>query len=460
MKIVVFVLYVFGLHTNYTYFYDPATPVPFTVCALAWLLSVPVLAMQVLSIKWKQNWPMVIFVLLAIAVTFFTAQQEYYLKSFKGVLQLIYSMVVAAGLYYLVLSMPRATLARVSFVLLLFVAAFSVLERIAAVGAISDKFRTLLDTGGVAGSVYDSDLRDMAMGGIRSKVFSLEPSHAAITFFWLSMVFIWSSRGRAPTIAVWLCACAASIWSIRSPILLVAVLCGVPAFGLVRRSRKASALPLELKALHLVVTLTLTGILLYVTWDLFSERAEEVAQVEGSFMMRVSGPGLFLTEFIPKFPFVGVGVVGDLDMLSDDLLGMYRAMGLSWMGAEYVGKTISNCLGLHFVYFGGLGGLAMLWLLLKASWIEERLLWLMVMVQVAAVWMSMGGYNSARVWCVSFALLAAARSKLLADAEEKSKANTIQGYSAYLWGQISPGRSEGAGLLGVRGSRAPGLFSP
>ena len=412
MKIIIFVLYVFGLHTSYTYLLDPTTPIPFTVCALAFLLSVPVVVMQARSGKLKQIWPFLAYILLAIVVTYITAQPEYYLKSFRGALQLVYSLVIATGLYYLVLSMPQATLARVCFVLLIGLAVFAALERIPAVGALSDRFRALLDTGGLAGGVYNSDLRDIAMhGDIRSKVFSLEPSHAAITFFWLSMVFIWSSRGRALTIAVWLCACALSIWSIQSPILLMAVVCGVPAFSLVRRSRHASALPLEFQVLPLLVTLALTGILFYVTWDLFSARAGDVIAGEGSFIMRVSGPWLFLTEFIPKFPFVGVGVVGDLDMLSEQLLGMYRALGLSWMGPEFVGKSLSNCLGLHFVYFGGLGSLVTLWLLLKASWMNDRKIWLLVMVQSAALWMSMGGYNSVRVWCVSFALLAAARSK-------------------------------------------------
>ena len=408
-------LYVVGIETTYTYFINPELPIPFTVCALAACLATRSIY-DVLKHWNNERWWLVCYVAIALVITAATARGEYYGKSIRGASQLIYSLWLALGFYCALSKLPRATISRMALGILWFIAIFAVLEKNPEVSAISDRFRALMDTGGTMGGVYDSDLRDIATHGtIRAKVFALEPSHAAITFFYVSMVFIWAARAGLVANLAWLGACAFALWGIRSPILVPCAFVGLITIVVIRRQQRTAILK-EVQLANGLMAIGVFFAMAFVSWDLFAERANEIVEGEGSFMQRVSGPWIFLREYLPKHPLVGTGVVGDLDLLSDQLLGLYRSLGASWMGPEFVGKTISNCLGLHFIYFGALGGLVTLGLLLKATWLNNRAFWCVLCVQLLCVWMSMGGYNSARVWCASAAILCMARRLAITSA--------------------------------------------
>ena len=102
-------------------------------------------------------------------------------------------------------------------------------------------------------------------------------------------------------------------------------------------------------------------------------------------------------------------------MYVDDIRTMYLSMGMSWISLvsdEGIAQGISNSVGLHFIYFGGVCGLLAFGFLIMLCRLRRFSLWLLLLVQLGILWCMQGGYNTAMLWCTSAAIVAAAKRRV------------------------------------------------
>ena len=413
--VALFILFFTGVHTAVSLYWWTAFPVPYIACGAAMLLSVPRILPALRRITWRQSWAVPAYLIVAVVITLLTAQRQYLVYSIRGVGQLVYSVATAVSLYWLVLKIPRARLARVCLALLVLLTAVAVLEALGPLKGLVDTVVSWLSPNWN----YSSEERDIIlMGAIRSKAFAPEPSIAAVSIFWLSMMFLWSTRLGTFQMTAWMVLMAADIWAIRSPVFLLTLVCG---FVLLAVRRMADPTWQKLSSWRMVPVLL--AVLLNVTvlagaFSIFYQRAISIETGEGSYIMRISGPFVFTGKFLATHPIAGVGVVGDLRNLTEEIAKAYDSLGLRLDPTESIEKAVSNRLALHFIYFGGVGSVITIALLLKASRLGHRLFWFVLLMQIVCFTLTGGGYNSAPMWAEFAALLAVARIKLAADREE------------------------------------------
>jgi hypothetical protein len=419
LNIACFLLHILGVITVFTIPLGGA-PVPYLVCGIASALAMPLLWPRLIQLRLKDCWPMVLYLMFATAVTAFAAESPYVVRSIRGVIQLYYSVGVATCLYLLIFSIRREKMATFCLVFLMIMAVASLLEFLGPLRSVSDTFRQIASPNWG----YSNDERDIAMhGAIRTKVFTPEPSGAAGAFFWVSMLFFWSANLNYRRLLMWLVAAAILLWTVRSPTFIPAILCSLVTILVLECIDRGGKL---LSSRNMMFTGGLMGIsvlILIAAYPIFEERFKSISSGEGSFTMRESGALQFAGEYVEKHPFVGTGVVGDLEMLSGELseffisLGLVRDIKFSNVTEDSqfsVSKSLTNNVAVHFVYFGGLCGLIAAALLLRATFIGRRGLWMLVLLQIFIFAMAGGGYNSAPIWCIGFSLVAVARLRFIA----------------------------------------------
>src|SRR5579863_9344453 len=219
LNLVCFCLYVVGVLTAFGISIGGGAPFPYMLCGVAGLLAALCILPYLLCLRLKDCWPIVAYLALATVCTGIAAEQDYLVRSARGILQLYYSVALAAGLYFIVLSIPREKMVSICLIVCVIMALASVLEFFGPLRNLSDSFRQLASPNWG----YDNDARDLAMhGAVRSKVFSPEPSVAATCFFWISMMFLWSMTVNPRHLVLWLMAAVVMLWTVRSPTLVVA----------------------------------------------------------------------------------------------------------------------------------------------------------------------------------------------------------------------------------------------
>ncbi len=410
MRIIALFLFFVGLHTYFTVAVAPGIPVPNAICLFAAALGCIHLGIRKLIRQALREWRMGLFLIFAILVTLFSVQSGYAAKSFRGVLQLMYAFALGLVLITLMEKSPREVLGRGALLLIIAIAFSAALEALGPLKALSDAFRQYA----TPNWFYDVDNRDIDIHGrIRSKVFSPEPSTAAISLYCLSMILLWGSRLSVRLLLAWLIAMMISLWAIGSPIVAISILVGLATVavwlleGIYRRRRwilLLGALSLVACAMTILVTVLVIQM---------RQRIEQIQEGDISFTLRVTGSAEFTSEFVRRHPAVGIGVVGDVDMLVGELREFYVARGDRWIAQfedEVVKKMISNNVFIHFIYWGGFGGMFAGLLLLSAIKIKSILLKFLVLVQLSVLWMTLGGYNTPTIWCLSAAIVVMGRS--------------------------------------------------
>jgi len=414
-SITVFCLYFAGLHTALNLSLGAGVPIPYLLCGIACVLSLYIGAAQMRGISLKESWPLVTYVILAVMVTAVAAESDYVTRSAKGILQLFYSLTVAICLYFLVLSIPRDRMTSLCLILLTIMAVASVLESVPLLREYFDSVGEWLSPDWFS----SNDLRDeLIHGATRAKILSPEPSVAATSFFWVSMLFSWCWRPNLKQGLWWGATAMILLFTVRSPIVIIGIALSVIAIYWFRMANQKARSSLGTN-IALLVLLVLVAIgVSFVAYNIFEARLESILSGEGSFSMRVSGALQFAADYAIRHPWFGTGVVGDLEMLSEEIVGFYRSIGMGsgfdistyggWVTAR---KGLSNDIALHFVYFGGIGGLVAGGLLLRVLKLSNRWLWTMLVFQIFTFSMASGGYNSAPIWCIGASLLAAAKLK-------------------------------------------------
>jgi hypothetical protein len=414
LTIFCFCLFFVGIHTVYGLPLGGETAFPFILCGIASALALPSILPQLLRLRLKTCWPMIAYLALATLITAVAAEPGFFVRSIRGILGLYYSVAVASCLFFMVSLIPRQKMATVCLIICVIMALASLLEFLGPLRNTSDTFRALVSPNWG----YDADERDLAMhGAVRSKVFTPEPSLAATSFFWISMLYLCSMTINYRQLLLWFVAAITMLWTVRSPTLIAAMACSFISFFIFHSLGAGKRLFTRRNLTILLVCLAIVASVAIAAHGIFEARIASISSgEEGSFIMRETGALQFAAEYVTKHPILGTGVVGDLEMLSNDIVSFLTSLSVvidmgTISGITEARKAITNVIALHFIYYGGVGGLVELAFLFASLYLRNRCLFALLLFQVVVFSMSGGGYNGPPIWCISSSLLAAAKLK-------------------------------------------------
>lgn len=347
-----------------------------------------------------------LFISVVLFVNILSYDKVYYSSYFVGPLQLIYSIFVSAAVYLIARDIRLIILQNWCLTLTFVIMALSVAELNIIVSSTFARITELLTANASLANAFDAaEMRDMAMhGSVRSKVFATEPSHAALTLMALGFGFFWT-RPRFQLVIAWMAMIVICIWTIRSPILVALLLLG-PALSLIIREKKGRVVRL-LGGMILLLAFAF-AISDYVL-AIFGSRIDTGGGGDGSFDMRFTVPLQFTTDFLAGHLLYGVGIVGDFDMLTYEILAAYHERGMTYVDYNNASFSLSNNLAQHFVSFGLFFGIVALIVLVFAARMRSGWAWVIICVECLTIWMFLGGYVLARVWVLCALILAIAR---------------------------------------------------
>jgi hypothetical protein len=401
--VLVLTIILFGIQTSASIVIENAFTINF---ALSAVFSIFALFINFRRIHFRNYNPILLYLFFVFFVNLITLNQMYFTDYFLGPAQLIYSLFIAYSLYMLIVELNLAILRRWCLGLTTVIAVLSVLELNSSISAaFTGATQALTANINLANAFNVSDMRDLSLHGtVRSKVFATEPSHTALTLMALGFGFFWT-KPNFKLIFIWIILVLICIWTIRSPIIAALLILAPTFLFTVSQNQKRIA-----RLLIGILPLLLSGYFLsdYLL-TMFGTRIETVGGGDGSFEMRFTVPFQFIVDFIPNHLLIGVGVVGDFDMLIYDILAAYYERGMSYIDYNSAAASISNNLAQHFISFGFFAGWLALAMLAFAARMRRALVWIVVCAQCLTIWMFLGGYVAARVWVLCALVLAVAR---------------------------------------------------
>jgi hypothetical protein len=402
-----FVMFIVGLHTSTTFYLGPKIPIPLILCAIAAVASQ---FLKEVRVKWAVTHPLTLFCILSFCLNIVLLDTAFAAKYYLGFIQLVYSIIIAVCAYRLTLAIPQNLVAKASLAIIGCVAFLSVAELDPSVRTLFFEISASLDTLH-ARNIAQLDhefARDLTQhGAIRSMALALEPSHAAITLLVVSYCLFWTGEIGIKRYLIWLVFMLICMWAIRSPIILIAIL--GPSISFVALRRGAEAIRQLFGALATLCIVT--AIMFPLISDIFMNRFEKIIDGDGSFIMRVSAPIMLLSDKLLDYALVGIGVVGNLDMLASEIVDLYYSIGITYIDIDSAGGALTNCLVVHFLYFGVTFGVIALFLLIKSIPITVPRLRTILIFQICSAWIFCGGYTSPRIWIIAAILSAATRHK-------------------------------------------------
>jgi hypothetical protein len=403
-------LILFGIQSTANFAVNANIVIPFALSATVSGISYIFIAR---NMNFDHYFPITIFIFICLFINIISYDSMYYDSYIIGFLQIIYSIFIAISLYFLIRSVNLSALQIWCLSLTAAITLLSVAELNSYVSSIFTSITEILAANSNLGSAFNvADARDLTMhGAVRSKVFATEPSHAALTLMALGFGFFWT-KPRFQLVSLWVVMIIICIWTIRSPILAALLLIG-PALAFITRETRG-------KFIQLIGALIMVLVFAFAISDyvlaMFGTRIETGAGSDGSFEMRFTVPLQFMTDFLPTHLLYGVGVVGDFDMLTYEILAAYHERGMSYIDYSNAGLSLSNNLAQHFVSFGLFFGFVALIVLAFVVRMRNGWAWAIICVECLTIWMFLGGYVVARVWVLCTLVLAIARRAELEEA--------------------------------------------
>jgi len=292
----------------------------------------------------------------------------------------------------------------------LFLVIGATLEQFAGLAIISDAFRSLV----YPKSAYVADVRDLQLfGGIRPKVFSLEPSFVGIWFTatmsaWLACTDArpFSSRFNAALVTcLWMGYVVRSSTIAFVAPLYVAQLLLLPSL---RVKRRGDHLSRAIIATALVGAFILVGVII----ELLPRGLAPEFVYGDSVYGRLIAPRLVTQAILTDSPIAGIGL-GNQDTLFAATLPVYLSNRLAFTGgyleASSARSLITNSFFLHWIYLGIVFGLIAATgyvRLLRSIQIQSVSY---VVATVSIIWFSIGGYVTVQCWTLFFLFATAAR---------------------------------------------------
>jgi len=335
-------------------------------------------------------------------------------KRSTGLLQLVYSLVIAYGMFLTLIHADRAQVSTILLTFCLVIIAGCALETWAGLRPISDKVRAALYDSAV---VYDADLRDLLLyGRVRPKLFTSEPS--AVTFAYTHFCAMWLvlSPWRYKYL-VFAGLLGLAILVLPGPTLMLMLLLAVPYFMFLTGGPRRTSAKRMIGAAILSSLIVLVAFLAGQVF--FAERFKEVQSgSDTSFFYRFTGPMLVALDMFKTHPWAGAGLTGE-PYIADQVLKVFMnsaSFSSAWQ-IPRIGDVLTNYFWLHWIYLGAVWGVIVLASL--SLWL--RLLGAASILYCWAVWailgQASGSYVGPKTWAVL--LIAAAASILVARTEEQ-----------------------------------------
>jgi hypothetical protein len=337
-------------------------------------------------------------------------------KRFTGLIQLVYSMVIAYGLFLALVRGERNQIAWVLLGFCLFIIVGCLFENYGGLRDLSDRVRERIYERGL---VYDADLRDEVLyGRVRPKLFTSEPSAVTFAFTHYCAAWLVVSPWRYKLLVYFgLMACALVV--MPGPTLVLMLLLTVP-YLLFLAGRGKPTVARFVGAAAFSVLLVAAAIV--IGQSLFAERLHELATgKDASFFYRFTGPMLVAFDIFKHHTLAGAGLTGE-PYIANDVINVYmNASGFqaAWRFTR-IGEALTNYFWLHWIYLGLMCGVLVL--LALSMWL--RLLGVSSVVYCWAVWVILGqasgAYVGPKTWAVL--LIAAAASVLVGRSSRRQLA--------------------------------------
>jgi hypothetical protein len=351
---------------------------------------------------------LMVVVTIYLGSTLFAADFSFLGKRFTGLLQLVYSLVIAYAMFLTLVDSERDQIATILLVFCLAVIVGCLLETYGGLRPISDKVREHLYDAGV---VYDGDRRDEILyGRIRPKLFTSEPS--AVTFAYTHFASVWLivSRWRYK-LAAYTGLVGLALFVLPGPTLVLMMLLVVPYLVFL-----SGVQPGRSQAKRMIGAAALSSMVVLVAFVLGTTFfAARIAQMQhgddASFFYRFTGPMLVAFDMFRHHPWAGSGLTGE-PYIADRVLDVYMNSGSfssAWRIPK-VGDVLTNYFWLHWIYLGLVWGVATLvglsWWLRKLGTPSILFCWITWIVLGQAS----GSYVGPKTWAV---LLIAAAASIL-----------------------------------------------
>ncbi len=391
-------LFLFGIATGIAVNFAAGVPIP---AVLAGAAGAVLLIKNLDRIGEGELQALVAVIMIYLLSILCAGGSQYLHERTKGLVQLVYSLVIAYALFLTALRYDRRSFARIFLVACLLIVVGAALENYTGFRAISDAFRQKFYDFGV----YRADLRDQILyGRIRPKLFTSEPS--ALTFAYTLFAFLWYvlSPARAKILG-FLALLAAGYYLMRGPTLLL----GLPlasAYELLLAPRRPVGTSSRIDGTRvfagLMVCAVLVAVFAVLGSTLYAERLSLIAQgADPSFFSRELGPFLVAKDVLTHHPIAGAGVTGE-EYIAERVRSVYLD-ARNFSGTVTLSDTahvVTNYFWSHWIYLGFVFGTATLVAL--SYWL--RVLGAPSLLFCWTVWVlfgqASGAYVSPKTWSV------------------------------------------------------------
>ncbi len=349
----------------------------------------------------------------------------------KGVMQLLYSVMISGGLFFELSGWRKVRLARLFQVIALLIVVGCFLELHTSFGGWSDSFRSHVFP---VGTLYKSEFREQ-FGEIRPKLFTVEPSYVAIFFLLTMTMWITLVKESFVSVGQYFLLSVAGMYMIASPIvLLIAFIPVLNALFLNENGNNPFKFMLQKKTMKRLFVIFLYSsalfLVMFVIWRgvgtihiaqtnqqtvttperpvvITESRVEQIVHgKDDSVTGRLMAPPLIAYRVLSVAPWFGVGLEAK-EKLNGVVFEVFKKLGMQTANVPFntLGNSITNVFWWHWIYFGMGGGLLMmLWLfkLMKVIGVQYPLYYFVVIVMFMQ---TMGGYVTPRFWFVSFLIM-------------------------------------------------------
>ena len=402
---VIFVLiYLIGVYTHVVLYLSPFFFIPSIGVGIGGVL---LLMKNVRRIRISHLGP-ILGVLTIGGLTVFWGPEasSYFGERVKGLAYLSYSMGFAYALFLELRQWERREVVGLFKLFSILIVVGCLLENYTSFRNVSDAFRFAVFRSGVYEGV-DRDLETFGM--IRPKLFTSEPSYVALLFLFFSTIWLGLSQERRKYLYHGLLT-AMALFQIRSPIILLAAPIALVVmfyldYGGLRNFLRMLGMR-ELAAVMLIALFVVT--FLYVAFStIMARRVQLILAGRGqSFAARIVAPPLIAYQTIKEYPVFGAGITGK-EAIEEQMGDIFIALGFAaavqkWTKAGNLVHKNANFFWLHWIYFGLLGGIGVLWLvyrLMKSLGVTHFYFCSMTLLIISQ---TTGGYVGTRTWTIVF----------------------------------------------------------
>ncbi|MDQ6963044.1 MAG: hypothetical protein Q9M28_11065 [Mariprofundaceae bacterium] len=372
-------------------------------------------------IRQKHVLPLVLIISIAfVSILFSPEPKHYFFDRFKGLLLFSYTLGIAYMFFLETSRWSREQLSNLFLFFIMFILIGCILENYAGLGSISDAFRQTV----FASGVYDGDERDMWFSGIiRPKLFTSEPSHVG-KFFILSLIAWLALSTYRWRYAFFIVFFALGFFLIRSPMVAMSIPAALLVYFFLER-KKGGGVHRQISFVFSLITFATVGVFLLLTFSftLLSNRVNAVESgSEDSFNIRILTP-VFVTGFtLQKSPLFGAGISGTESIWPEIRAGLNAAGVRKANDYQDLDKLLKNVFFMHWIYYGLLGGVIMLFALHRFMLVMGVRHSLFCFLVISVFANTMAGPHSPRFW--TFFVVIMLISQTIAREKKKQQEET------------------------------------